>query len=85
MERSDLPPRARATTDERELRQLLDELDEIDLDELAAEMDRSISATWCRDLRRLGVSYRAIGEHAGVSGAKVRREIARLERRLTSI
>jgi hypothetical protein len=41
-----------------------------------------MSATWCRDLRRRALSYRAVGEEAGMREAKVRRLILRLEHEL---
>lgn len=72
--------RAERERDERELRELLDEIAEVDLDELAADLDRCMRATWCRDLRRSGLPFRAIGEQVGMSGAKARREILWLER-----
>src|SRR5439155_22665894 len=58
VDENELAERERA---ERELRELLDaEPVEVDLDALAAELDRSTLATWRRDLRRSGLSYRAI-------------------------
>ena len=41
----------------------------------AAEADRFMRAIWCRDLRRTGLSFRAIGEQVGLSGGQVRRRL----------
>jgi hypothetical protein len=71
--------RAAREREQQQLRELLDQLDEVDLDVLAADMDRAARATWCRDLRRAGRSYRAIGEQVGMAGPKVRRELLWLE------
>ena len=79
LDQNDRAARERA---EEELRELLDQVDDVDLDGLGALLDRSMAATWCRDLRRAGTSFRAIGEQVGMSGPKVRREILWLEREL---
>jgi hypothetical protein len=72
--------RAERERAEQELRELLDQVDDVDPDEDAANADRELRAVWCRALRRTGMSYRAIGEQVGTSGAQVRRLILRLER-----
>ncbi len=75
--------RAERERAEQELEELLDAPpEEISLDELAAQLDRSARATRACDLRRRGMSYAAIGEQVEMNGSKVRREIAWLERRL---
>jgi hypothetical protein len=77
---NDESERATREAAECELQGFFDEIVEVDPDEDAATADREMTVVWCRDLRRSGLTYCAIGEQLGFSGAQVRRMILRLER-----